>query len=166
MNILGDTSIIELISTLTVGGVIGSIVGIKSKKRSEAAQASQEEGKALQEAAEADSLKLANTDKLITLYKSALEEFIKRKEESDNEYNSKIKDYELRLSSYEGKLKNYANDLQEKDNLVQESIRLQLKFKLELEQVKSLLLSECEKCEFKSECRKYEAKILLNDKKA
>lgn len=144
--------IISAVSTLTVGGVIGTLIGLRYKRKVE-------EEKSNQEGAKTDEMNLHNISEVINLYKKALNDFRELKEKDEAIHISRIEQYEKRMAEYEVKLSNYQTDLNDKEVIISDLTKSQLKLKLEMEHLKTSSLEKCETCEFKITCEKYKSKI-------
>lgn len=147
------SSVVGLISTLTVGGILGTVLGLRWKTK-------QEKGRAEQEEARADSMGLQNVNEVISLYKKALADFQSNKERDEAAYLAKIEDYEKRLAEYDVRLKTYSEDLKSKDEIISNLTKSQLKLKLEIDRMKMSSTENCDQCAFKATCEKYKAKLI------
>jgi predicted RNase H-like nuclease (RuvC/YqgF family) len=145
--------IFEILGSLIAGGGVGAIVSWRYIKRREKTITEREE-------ATTNGTQLENVDKIVQLYKEALDDLSKRKEESDQSYIDKISEYERKVAELDSKLQQYKEDLDAKNSLISDLTKSQLAFKLELDMLKKASLSDCTDCDFKTNCEKYKAKQL------
>lgn len=157
--------LVELVSlglnwlgSLTIGGIIGSIIGLKWKNKTEKARAEQEEARAEQEEAKTDEAELSNITTIIRLYREAIEDLKKAKDESDDINLKKLSDNQKIITELEVKVHNLSEDLQVKNQMISELTRTQLKYKLDLDSLQASNINNCETCEFHSNCDKFKAK--------
>jgi len=139
------TNVLSLILTFVGAGGLGWVIGIKSKKK-------QQEAEANQEAAKADTLTLTNVNEVINLYKKALQDMKEFKDKDAEEYIKKISEYERKMQSYDKKLRDYEADLEEKNRKIEELTKSQLKLKLELDEMRENESIKCENCQYKKVC--------------
>lgn len=152
MDVLNLIQVIgSLLGTLSVGGIIGSLIGLRWKSKVEKAKADQEEAKA-------DDAEITNASNIIKIYKDALEDLKQSKKDIEDSYLTKISGYEKKLAEYEVQLQQYKDDLKVKNTLIEDITKSQLLMKLELETIHKLLDTNCKDCEFKDNCEKYKAK--------
>jgi len=143
--------IITAVTTLTVGGVIGSIIGLKFVKRKEQAQAKQQEETA-------NSLEINNTQSLIQIYKDALNDLKELRLEDERSYKGTINDLNSKILEYESKFREYDDLLKKSNETVESLTKSQLKLRLEIQSLQSQSLTNCEECNFRLNCERYRAK--------
>jgi type II secretory pathway pseudopilin PulG len=149
-------AILALISSLTVGGILGSIVGIGYLKKRERA-------KAQQEVEQATNLELTNIRNLIELYNKALEDSKNILDSTKSSYENKIRQLENTVQDLTDKVGQYTKQVQENEDTIDKLTRSQLKLKVQLQSLTNLDNSDCQKCQFKDTCEKYKAKKILNE---
>lgn len=169
--------IVTILSTLTVGGIIGSIISLKYKGRVENAKAGQEEAKVDQVSAEADlkeeqvrQLKFGTTEKAISIYDRALEvlraenEADKKERDVEREkWHKKLEELNQKITVLTVLVENQKSELEKKDKAISDMTKAQLKLKLELDLVRVSMTDNCESCSFKHACEKYNAKCLMSE---
>jgi predicted nuclease with TOPRIM domain len=154
--------IIQVLTPLLLGGVIGSIAGLKWKVRSDRAKSKQEDAKAERENALADQAEMTasgmdikNTADLIRLYKDALKDIQDYKDSIEVRYAEKLKSCEDALKEVQVELSNTKERLDSKDRIIAKLVSNQSELQGKIEILQSQLKSNCEQCEFRSECKKF-----------
>lgn len=148
--------IIGIISSLTVGGIIGSIVGFQYLKKREFA-------KTKQEIEQAESLELANTRSLIEMYKNALVDFQTINESNKQSFTSKLDEVQTKLNECQDELERNRKKIRDQEKIIEDLTRNQLKLKLDLQSLHSQSKKDCSDCSFKDVCDKLKAKELINE---
>lgn len=105
------TNFAGILSTLTVGGVLGSVVGIKYLKRKEAA-------KAQQEIEIANKTGIENVGQVVDIYKEALEDLKHRFETEESKYKSQLEEYKTLIKEYDQKLKECTTTLEKYEKTI------------------------------------------------
>lgn len=152
--------IVTLIMAVAAGGLISKIIDLRYRNKSSKGKAEQESNKAT----EGD---LNNSDRILKVYTTMIDDLENRRKANEKEYLDRIRQYELELSDCKSKLNKCLDDLREKSKLIDQLTKSQLSLKMEVQKLTGMLSSNCETCAFKSECPKYKAKLLedesLND---
>lgn len=160
-------SLIGIIATLTTGGVLGTIIGLRYRNRTEKAKSKQEEARADQEDAETEKMNISNAAELVEMYKKALndiEDIYKRKEVS---LTSQLTEVQGQVKELSLKVQEYQLRLTEKDDVITDITRSQLKMKLDMESMKMLMVEDCTNCSVVKTCVKYKLKQnMLNNSSA
>lgn len=151
MSVTDLYTIISLITSLTTGGLIGTIVGFKFLKK-------KEEAKAKQEIEHAEDLELNNTKSLIQLYKSALDDMKLMNKQNEENYLNKLHSLEEKIEDYKRNLDIANETLKSQEQTIKDLTKNQLKQKLEIQQLMLLSDNECNKCAWNSNCEKLKAK--------
>jgi uncharacterized coiled-coil protein SlyX len=148
--------IVGILSTLSVGGIIGFIVGLPYLRK-------REKAKMKQEVAQAANLELGNVRNLIELYNKALTDSKKFQEQAQIGYETRVNQLENQVHEYKNQVDRYSKTVKEYESTIDQLTRSQLKLKLQLQHISSLNNSECDKCQFRENCEKYKAKKLLDE---
>lgn len=147
--------IIGLIATLSTGGIIGSIIGLRYHKRKELAQVHQDESAAV-------ATELSNAREVINLYRETLDDLTKLNEQKETAYLGKIKSLEDKLNECTNELAKYRGVLKEYEKKVDDLTKIQLKLKLEMMNWRDQSESKCSECDFRDGCMKYKTNININ----
>lgn len=148
--------IVTILSTVTVGGIIGFFVGLPYLKRKEKA-------KMEQEVEQATSLGLNNVKNLIDLYNKALQDNKNFQEDTRKGYEIKITQLEDQINSYKAQVERYSNLVKEQELTIDKLTKSQLKLKLQIQSISDLNNSDCDKCQFKDTCEKIKAKNIIDE---
>jgi inorganic triphosphatase YgiF len=136
--------ILTIISTLTVGGVISSVISLWWSKRTNEAntkkleeEVEQEAAKSDQERENADSLAIANAKEVIQMYKESVEQLTEL-------YNKTTKELNDRCSRLESEFTTYRQNAQKRmTDFERQVIELQASLKV-----------QCNDCAFSKDCKK------------
>lgn len=136
--------ILTVISTLTVGGVISSIIALKWSKRTNEAntkkleeEVEQEAAKSDQERENANSLAIANAKEVIQMYKESVGELTELYNKTTNELNERCSRLEREFSTYRHNAQQRMADFEKQIIELQASLKVQ-----------------CNDCAFANDCKK------------
>lgn len=136
--------ILTIVSTLTVGGVISSIIALKWSKRTNEAntkkleeEAKQESSKTDQERENADSLAIANAKEVIQMYKESVGELTDLYNKTTAELNERCSRLEREFSMYRQNAQKRMADFERQIIELQASLKVQ-----------------CNDCAFAKDCKK------------
>lgn len=136
--------ILTIISTLTVGGVISSVISLWWSKRTNEAntkkleeEVEQEAAKSDQERESADSLAIANAKEVIQMYKESVEQLTEL-------YNKTTKELNDRCSRLESEFATYRQNAQKR----------MADFERTVAELQASLKIQCNDCAFSKECKK------------
>lgn len=147
-------TIITVIATLTTGGVIGTMIGLRYKKKIEAA-------KAHQEVETYEGMEIQNTKSLIELYKNSLHDIRSIYEGNEKNYVNQINELRSQVSDLTAKITGYEVQVSEYRKTIKELERKMTTVKLEVQSLHSQLKSNCDDCAFQDECGKYKARNII-----
>lgn len=144
--------ILSIVSTLTVGGAISSVIALRWSKRINEAnakkleeEAKQESSKTDQERENADSLAIANAKEVIQMYKESVGELTELYNKTTAELNERCSRLEQEFSTYR-----------------QNAQKRMAAFEKQIIELQSSLKVQCNDCAFASDCKK---RIALGIKK-
>lgn len=136
--------ILTIISTLTVGGVISSVISLRWSKRTNEAntqklekEVEQEAAKSDQERENADSLAIANAKEVIQMYKESVGELTELYNKTTAELNERCSRLEKEFTTYRQNAQKRMADLEKQIIELQASLKVQ-----------------CDDCAFAKECKK------------
>jgi len=143
-------NILLQVGTLLFGGGIGTLIGIKWKRKKEKEEANQA-------AAQTDTMTLANVNEVVELYKKALQDMKDFKDKDAAEYHKRIDELEGKLQKMETQMEDYRKDLEDKNRTIEELTRSQLKLKTELDEYHQNETQKCDNCQYKKICEQLDA---------
>lgn len=136
--------LLTIISTLTVGGVISSVISLRWSRRTNEAntkkleeEVEQEAAKSDQEHENADSLAIQNAKEVINMYKESVKELT-------DLYNKTTKELNERCSRLEEEFSTYRQNAQKR----------MLDFELTVTELQNSLKLQCDDCAFSQDCKK------------
>jgi len=136
--------ILTIVSTLTVGGVISSVISLWWSKRTNEAntkkleeEVEQEAAKSDQERENADSLAIANAKEVIQMYKESVEQLTEL-------YNKTTKELNDRCGRLESEFTTYRQNAQKR----------MADFERTVAELQASLKIQCNDCTFTKDCKK------------
>lgn len=136
--------ILTIISTLTVGGVLSSVISLWWSKRTNEAntkkleeEVEQEVAKSSQERQNADSLAIQNANAVINMYKESVNELTELYNRTTKELNDRCARLESEFATYRQNAQKRMSDFERKVSELQASLRVQ-----------------CDDCAFANGCKK------------
>lgn len=157
LEFLGNiNTIVTILCSLTTGGIISTIISYKYLRH-------REEARTKQEIENAESLELNNTRDLIKLYKEALIDQKELNTQTEQKYIKKLEEYSSQLNDCISKLDECKKTIKDQEVTIETLTKNQLKLKLEVQNLHSQSMNNCNECSFKATCDKYKALKLRNN---
>lgn len=146
---------IIITSIFSAGG--GILLAPKIWKKKELASAKSAEHQADQERERAEELELSNTDKLVQMYKGALSDIQELHNKEKQLLMDTIKRQDAKLSEMSEKLDRSFSEIDNNSKKTSELLKENSLIKKELDELKRMITTTCDDCEFKEPCerRKY-----------